>query len=128
MHCIRCKEGFVVWTFVDSPDERGPLRALRCVSCGEIVDLSILENRSENGKTGKQNVLGKTIPLETILERRMVLKLGETADLLGISQTKMHELLTQTDIPRMMLGRSIVIPTQALMKWIMAKTKGGKEE
>ena len=46
-HCVRCGGLMVVGHYMDLEDDTGQIgmTALRCTSCGEVIDAVILQNR-----------------------------------------------------------------------------------
>lgn len=49
---------------------------------------------------------------------RLLLKVHEAAELLGISRAKMYELLSEGSLPSIRLGGSTRIPIESLRAWI----------
>lgn len=59
----------------------------------------------------------------TVLEQeRMTLSIEEAAALLGISRALAYELVRRGDLPRLRLGRRVVIPKKALEEFVVAAT------
>ena len=55
--------------------------------------------------------------METILEKRTYNAL-EVAAMLGISKSKVYDLVRQGVIPSLKLGSRVVIPTQKFDEWL----------
>lgn len=51
-----------------------------------------------------------------------LLRIGEVADLLRISRTKVYELVSSGQIPSLHVGRSRRVPIRALAQWIDEQT------
>jgi excisionase family DNA binding protein len=51
-----------------------------------------------------------------------LLRIGEVADLLRISRTKVYELVSSGTIPSLHVGRSRRVPLRALAEWIDEQT------
>jgi len=49
---------------------------------------------------------------------KLLLKVHEAADLLGISRAKMYELLAEGSIPAIRVGSSLRVPVQQLQQWV----------
>lgn len=54
----------------------------------------------------------------SVSDRRLLLRVGEVAELLSISRTKVYELVASGQIPSLHLGRSRRIPLVALRTWV----------
>lgn len=52
---------------------------------------------------------------------RMLLKLSEVAQMLGIGRSLVYELIAQGQIPSVRLGRCIRVPSESLQQWIKEK-------
>jgi excisionase family DNA binding protein len=52
---------------------------------------------------------------------RLLLRVEEAAEVMGLSRAKVYELLTEGRIPSIKLGRSRRIPVSALKGWIEAE-------
>lgn len=46
------------------------------------------------------------------------LKVDDVATILGISRGSAYELVRRTDFPKIKIGRRIVIPRDAFLKWM----------
>ncbi|MGH7867236.1 MAG: helix-turn-helix domain-containing protein, partial [Candidatus Dormibacteraceae bacterium] len=55
---------------------------------------------------------------------RMVLRVEEVHELLGISQWTIYEMIRRRELPALRIGRLIRIPRPALEEWIAAQTTG----
>ena len=49
---------------------------------------------------------------------RLMLRPAEAAEALGISRSKVYELIASGQIPSIRLGGSVRVPVQALREWI----------
>lgn len=54
---------------------------------------------------------------------KLVYTVDETAKLLNIGMNKAYELIQQNEIPNKRVGRRILIPKQALEKWLTNSLK-----
>lgn len=57
-------------------------------------------------------------------ELPLLLNVKQLADLLGVSDSSVYELIREDDFPSLRIGKRIVIPKEELRKWISAHTKG----
>ena len=57
-------------------------------------------------------------------ELPLLLNVKQLADLLGVSDSSVYELIQEDDFPSLRIGKRIVIPKEELRKWISAHTKG----
>ena len=57
-------------------------------------------------------------------ELPLLLNGKQLADLLGVSDSSVYELIQEDDFPSLRIGKRIVIPKEELRKWISAHTKG----
>ncbi len=51
---------------------------------------------------------------------KLVYTVNETAQILNIGMNKAYELIQQKQIPNVRVGRKILIPKQALEKWLIS--------
>ena len=58
-------------------------------------------------------------------ELPLLLNVKQLAELLGVSDSSVYELIQEDDFPSLRIGTRIVIPMEELRKWITAHTKGG---
>ena len=56
-------------------------------------------------------------------ELPLLLNVKQLADLLGISESSVYELIQEKDFPSLRIGKRIVIPKEELREWISARTK-----
>ena len=72
-----------------------------------------------------------TVLKETIYksydELPLLLNVKQLADLLGVSDSSVYELIQEDGFPSLRIGKRIVIPKEELRKWISAHTKGVQE-
>jgi len=57
-------------------------------------------------------------------ELPLLLNVKEVAQLLGVSDSSVYELIAEEDFPSLRIGKRIVVPKEELQKWITAHTKG----
>ena len=56
-------------------------------------------------------------------ELPLLLNVKQLADLLGVSDSSVYELIQEDDFPSPRIGKRIVIPKEELREWITARTK-----
>lgn len=56
----------------------------------------------------------------------LLLNVKQLAALLGVADSSVYELIEEEDFPSLRIGKRIVIPKEALRKWITSHTKGGQ--
>jgi excisionase family DNA binding protein len=52
---------------------------------------------------------------------RRFLRVGDVADALGLSRSRVYQLMEDGTIPHIRLGRSVVIPPDAWERWLAVK-------
>ena len=57
-------------------------------------------------------------------ELPLLLNVKQLAELLGVSDSSVYELIQKDDFPSLRIVKRIVIPKEELRKWISAHTKG----
>lgn len=57
-------------------------------------------------------------------ELPLLLNVTQLADLLGVSDSSVYELIQEDDFPSLRIGKRIVVPKEELRKWISTHTKG----
>ena len=57
-------------------------------------------------------------------ELPLLLNVKQLADLLGVSDSSVYELIQEDDFPSLRIGKRIVVPKEELSKWISTHTKG----
>ena len=57
-------------------------------------------------------------------ELPLLLNVKQLADLLGVSDSSVYELIQETGFPSLRIGKRIVIPKEELRDWISTHTKG----
>ena len=57
-------------------------------------------------------------------ELPLLLNVKQLAELLGVYDSSVYELIQKDDFPSLRIGKRIVIPKEELRKWISAHTKG----
>lgn len=60
-------------------------------------------------------------------ELPLLLNAKQLADLLGVSDSSVYELIQEDDFPSLRIGKRIVIPKEKLQEWIFAHTKVVRE-
>ena len=56
-------------------------------------------------------------------ELPLLLNVKQLADLLGVSDSSVYELIQEDDFPSLRIGKRIVIPKEELREWITTRTK-----
>ena len=56
-------------------------------------------------------------------ELPLLLNVKQLADLLGVSDSSVYELIQEDDFPSLRIGKRIVIPKDELREWITTRTK-----
>ena len=56
-------------------------------------------------------------------ELPLLLNVKQLADLLGVSDSSVYELIQGDGFPSLRIGKRIVIPKEELREWISARTK-----
>lgn len=64
--------------------------------------------------------------MHTSGEKRLLLKVPEAANLLGLGRTKLYELIARGDIPVVRIDRSVRISVETLEKWVASQV--GKQQ
>lgn len=54
-------------------------------------------------------------------DERLLLRVGEAADLLGVSRSQAYWLIREGRVPALRLGHSIRVPTAALRSWLQSE-------
>ena len=57
-------------------------------------------------------------------ELPLLLNTKQLADLLGVSDSSVYELIREDDFPSLRIGKRIVVPKEELRNWISTHTKG----
>ena len=57
-------------------------------------------------------------------ELPLLLNVKQLADLLGVSDSSVYELIQEDDFPSLRISKRIVVPKEELHKWISTHTKG----
>lgn len=55
----------------------------------------------------------------------LLLRAGEVAELLGLSRSKVFELMATEVLPVVRIGRSVRVPRAELYEWLRQRTVGG---
>jgi len=56
-------------------------------------------------------------------ELPLLLNVKQLADLLGVSDSSVYELIQEDDFPSLRIGKRIVVPKEELRAWISTRTK-----
>ena len=56
-------------------------------------------------------------------ELPLLLNVKQLANLLGVSDSSVYELIQEDGFPSLRIGKRIVIPKEELREWITARTK-----
>jgi len=56
---------------------------------------------------------------------RLLLRIPEVAETLGIGRTKIYELIATGELPTIRVGRAIRISVSTLQKWVEAREQQG---
>ena len=56
-------------------------------------------------------------------ELPLLLNVKQLADLLGVSDSNVYELIQEDGFPSLRIGKRIVIPKEELREWISTRTK-----
>jgi excisionase family DNA binding protein len=65
--------------------------------------------------------LGKDIRVQSaqeVVPERLLLRVPEAAERLGIGRTKMYEMIASGELPAIHIGRAVRISASALQKWV----------
>ena len=57
-------------------------------------------------------------------ELPLLLNTKQLADLLGVSDSSVYELIQEDDFPSLRIGKRIIVPKEELRNWISTHTKG----
>ena len=70
---------------------------------------------------------GKAGRPRTGVERmeRLAYRIPEAAETLGISRSKVYQLIDSGDLPAIRIGQTLRVPAEALRNWIRDQTKVG---
>jgi excisionase family DNA binding protein len=60
---------------------------------------------------------------QNAVNERLLLSVGEVAQILGIGRNLTYELVRQNKIPHIRLGRRVLIPRMLLHDWLVMSTK-----
>ena len=55
--------------------------------------------------------------------QRLAFRVAEAADMIGVSTSKMYELLAAGTVPSVRIGCSVRVPADALKQWIAEHTR-----
>ncbi len=55
-----------------------------------------------------------------------LLRAGEVAQLLGVSRSKVFEMMAAEDLPVVRIGRCVRVPRAELADWLSQRTAGGR--
>jgi excisionase family DNA binding protein len=57
---------------------------------------------------------------------RLLLRPVEAAEVIGVSRSKLYELLASGDLPSARIGASVRVPVEALRAWIAEQLDAGR--
>ncbi len=57
--------------------------------------------------------------------QRLLLRIPEVAETLGIGRTKIYEMIATGELPTIRVGRAIRISVSTLQKWVEAREQQG---
>ncbi len=60
--------------------------------------------------------------------QQLLVKVPQAAAMLGISRTKLYELITRKEIPVLRLDRSVRISVETLQNWVRSQVSEGVEK
>ena len=58
---------------------------------------------------------------------KLLLKVPEAAELVGLGRSKLYELMQAGEIPVIRIGRGVRIPANGLREWVARQTEGASE-
>ena len=64
---------------------------------------------------------------KSVDELPLGLNADQVGDILGISRTKAYELVKSEGFPKIQLGKRIVIPKDAFIRWIEQQTNNSRQ-
>jgi len=67
---------------------------------------------------GRVVLNAQQVPTDATPERRLLLRIGDVAEALSISRTKVYALIQGGELPVVRIGRSVRVSTAALHEWI----------
>lgn len=53
---------------------------------------------------------------------KLLLRASETAEALGVSRSKVYELIAKEIIPSIRIGKSVRVPVDALRQWLTSQS------
>jgi len=59
---------------------------------------------------------------------KLLLRPEEAASVMGVSRSRIYELMRQGSLPRIHIGRSVRIPTQAVQAWVTLQADAQSRE
>lgn len=54
---------------------------------------------------------------------RMTLSVAEVQQALGVGRNTVYELVSRSDFPKIRVGRKIIVPRDAFLRWLAAQTE-----
>ena len=61
------------------------------------------------------------------MEKKLLLKASEVAEMTGLGKSKTYELLAAGEIPSVRIGRAVRVPVDQLQQWIAGLQKQNGE-
>lgn len=62
------------------------------------------------------------------MRERLAYRVTEAAEIIGVSRSKMYELIAQGGVPSVRIGTSVRVPADGLRAWITEQTQAAKED
>jgi excisionase family DNA binding protein len=73
-----------------------------------------------------RNHANEDYPMKQISNERLLLRIDEVAQLIGVSRTTAYALVNKGEIPSVRIGGLLRIPNEALRKLIEERADGGE--
>lgn len=58
------------------------------------------------------------------MTERLAFRVAEAAEMIGVSRSKMYELIAAGDVKAIRIGTAVRIPADALREWLSASQEG----
>lgn len=59
---------------------------------------------------------------------KLLLKVSEAAELVGLGRSKLYELMQEGEVPVVRIGRSVRIPASGLREWVARQATAASED